>query len=422
MKKVISIIVAFLLICLIYEFCVLLFVKRYDYDYTFTKNKQKYSINEKYSYSSGQHNYDITIKDKDNHKYMYLLNHNYHKEKEIIKDLLIFEKDNTKCIFPVFKDKVISNLVCNIDDKTYSYTSLNDQNNEFINEIKNKLINKKYKVPAFTNNEETKEINNLVTKVTYYKDFVPNYNVLVWGYKGVFSINKKEASVNDFLKEDIYDTKYIKASNKNMYVMDVEGEESSFDKIYAINTSDGKTSIIDVIDKNISSNSYFNGIYNNIVYFTDCNGNHQYKFTEGKDNVEKIDSQGLIKYYDGKNLVNESVDDVANNNIVFNNNIINEQITKLYNTSEIKKNNNHYYFKTSDGNFYLVLNNDYKNPILLFNRASMNEWIVENDTVFGIIGNTLYAYNYDYGFKPLIKYDEFNYHTSNMYGITYIGD
>ena len=421
MKRVVSIIVAFLLICLIYEFGVLLFVKHYDYEYTYTKGKKQYNVNEKYNYIDGKHIYDINIKEGKNN-YFYVINHNYRKEKEIIEDLLVFNKDKMECIFPIFKDKVVSNVVCGEDGKMFSYNYLREQGNEFVKEIEDKLVKKGYNVSAFKTNEEIKEANNLATKLSYYSDFVPNYNILIWGYKGVFSINKKGIEVNDFLKSDIYDTKYLTVGKKNMYIIDVEGDMSNFDKIYALNLEDGKSSIIDVIEMNISSNSYFNGVYNNTVYFTDCNGNNQYKFNENKDNVEKTSSQGLVKYYNGKELVNESVDDVTNNNVVFNKNIINEKITKLYNTSEIKNSNNHYYFKTSDGNLYLTTNNNYKKPILLFNKQNIKEWTVIDDTVFCIIGNTLYAYNYDYGFKPLIKYDEFNYHTSNMYGITYIGD
>ena len=66
--------------------------------------------------------------------------------------------------------------------------------------------------------------------------------------------------------------------------------------------------------------------------------------------------------------------------------------------------------------------NKYDKAVLLFNSPSMNEWVVVNDTIFGIIGDTLYAYNYNYGFKPLIKYDEFNYHTDSMFGVIEIGD
>ena len=137
-------------------------------------------------------------------------------------------------------------------------------------------------------------------------------------------------------------------SNKKMYIMNIESGMSSFDTIYAIDLKDGNKSTVDFGDKNISTNTYFNGIYKEEVYFTDCNGNHQYKFGEDKNTIEKIDSQGLIKYYDGKGLVNESVDDVSNNIIRFNNNVINEKITSLYNTSDIKKSNGHYYYKTND--------------------------------------------------------------------------
>lgn len=422
MKRVIPVIIAFFLICVVYEFGVLFFVKKYDYEYTYTKNKEKYKISEEYNYNDGLHSYNIKIKDKNNTNYIYLINHNYHKEKEIIEDLLVYKKDNMKCIFPIFKDKVTSNIVCNNDNKVESYVSLNEKGNSFIQEVRSDLIKKGYTVPAFKYKDGIKNISNLSTKLTYYDDFISKYNILVWGYKGVFVINKNKSKVNDFLKEDIYDTRYLTIGKKNIYVIKTEDKMSNVDYIYSINLKDGNTSMLDVNDKNISSNSYFNGVYNNTVYLTDCNGNHQYKFTENKDDIEKIDLQGMIKYYDGKNLVNESVDDVTNNYIRFNKNVINEKITKLYNTSEIKSSNGHYYFKTSDGNFYMSLKDNYKNPVLLFNRSNMNEWIVTNDTIFGIIGDTLYAYNYEYGFKPLIKYNEFNYHTDNMFGVIYLGE
>ena len=422
MKRVIGIVVLFLVICLIYEFGVLLFVKHYDYEYIFTKGKKEYNISEKYNYIDGKHIYDISIKDKNNNEYIYIINHNYHKEKEILEDLLVFNKDKATCIFPIFKDKITSNIVCNVDGNMKSYTALVNENNSFVYELQEKIIKKGYKVPAFTVKDSTKEKSNIVTKIKYYTDFIPNYNILVWGYKGVFSVNKNDVTVNDFLKSDIYDTKYLTVGKKNMYLIDSESGMQSFDKIYAMDLKNGKTSIVDVIEENISSNSYFNGVYDNTVYFTDCNGNHQYKFNEGSSTVEKIDSKGYLKYYNGRGIVNEAVDDIANSNVRFNKNIINDEITKIYNTADIKKSNNHYYFRTNDGKFYLALDNNYKKTVLLFSNPSMKEWIVVNDTIFGIIGNTLYVYNYDYGLKPLIIYDEFNYHTDNMFGVIEIGD
>lgn len=422
MKKVISIVIIFFMICLIYEFGVLLFVKHYKYEYVFTNNKKQYKIEEEYNYRDGNHTYDIKISDNKGNEYLYFITHNYHKEKEVLQDLIVFNKDKKHCIFPIFKDNVVSNIMCNDNKNKMSYIALTESDNEFANQIKNMLIEKKYNVPAFNYNEETKELTSLTTKLSYYKDFIPKYNILVWNYKGVFFVNKKESNVNDFLKTDVYDTKYITTSNNYMYVMDIENTMSSFDKIYAIDLKDGKSSIIDVMDKNISTNSYFNGVYNNSVYFTDCNGNKQYTFKEGKNTVSKIELQGMIKYYDGKNLVNESVDDISNNYVYFNKNVINDKITRLYGTSDIKLSNNHYYYKTENGKFYLTQKNNYKKPVLLFTKPEMDEWMVVNDTIFGIIGNTLYAYNSNYGFKPLIKYDEFNYHKNNMYGIRYIGD
>ena len=203
MKKVISIVIAFLIICLIYEFSILLFVKHYEYDYIYTKNKKEYKINEKYNYSDGRHIYGINIKDKDNNKYIYSIVHNFHKEKEIIKDLLVFNKDNMTCIFPIFKDDITSNVVCNVDHKQFSYTYLNEQNNTFMSEIKNQLTKNGYSIPTISTSGKHKQISNLATKLTYYTDFIPNYNILVWGYRGVFLINKDRAKVNDFLTSDV---------------------------------------------------------------------------------------------------------------------------------------------------------------------------------------------------------------------------
>ena len=422
MKRVITIVIAFFLICLLYEFSVLLFVKNYKYEYVFTNDKKQYNIEEKYNYRNGEHTYDIKISDNKGNEYLYFITHNYHKEKIILEDLIVFNKDQKHCVFPIFKDNVVSNVMCTDNKNKISYLALTEQDNEFATQIKNTLKERKYDIPAFNSSDEIKEISSLTTKLSYYKDFIPKYNILVWDYKGVFSINKNKTKVNDFLKMDIYDTKYITIGKKYMYVMDAENNTSSFDKIYAINLKDGKTSIVDVMDKNISTNSYFNGVYNNSVYFTDCNGNKQYTFKEGKDEVSKIELDGLIKYYDGKSLINESVDDIANNYVLFNKNVINDKITSLYSTSDIKISNNHYYYKTGDGKFYLVEKNNYKKPLLLFTKPELNNWLVVNDTIFGIIGNTLYAYNYNYGFKPLIKYDEFNYHTDDMFGIIYTGE
>jgi len=201
-----------------------------------------------------------------------------------------------------------------------------------------------------------------------------------------------------------------------MYIMNAEEIEPSFDKIYIVNLNDGKQKSIDVLDSSVSTNSYFNGVYQDDIYFIDSNSNTQYKINSKEQKLKVTSKQNKVKYYDGKKLIDKEVSSISNSNIIFYSNAVNEKITKEYNTTDIRKSNDHYYFKTNNGNIYMCLNKKYNNPILLFNNLDFKEWSVVDDTIFGIVGNTLYAYNPTYGLKPIIIYNEFYYHTKNMYG------
>ena len=417
MKRIIAVIVTLFLLCLIYEFGVLLFLKHYEYKYMVTKDKTDYEIIETYNYNNKNHLYDIKITDKKN-TFTYLVNHNFNKEKSIIKDLVIYDKNNTKCILPIFKDNIVGDIKCSLNDKIITYNYLEQINNSYKEELKEYIINKGYKLPIFDNKERTtKKLTSSSTSLSYYTDFIPNYNVLVWNYKGVFSINKEKEYINEFLKFDVYDSKYIEYTNKNMYIMNINTNNSNFDQIYAVDIKDGKQTIIDVLEESISTNSYFNGAYNDNVYFFDINNNKQYMINSKNTKVEITSKENKIKYYDGNKMTYKKIESpLANNNIIFNEEQ-NKEITKLYNTSDIRKSNNHYYFRTSDGNIYMCLENDYKNPTLLFQKTEFKDWKVCDDTIFGISGNDLYAYNYSYGLKPIVNYSEFTYNTSKMYGV-----
>ncbi|MBR4618550.1 MAG: hypothetical protein IKO49_04515 [Bacilli bacterium] len=417
MKRVMAIIIVLFLFCIVYEFGVLLFIKKYDYSYTFTKDNKKYKIEEIYNYSNKEHLYTIKVNvDKDT--FIYLVNHNFRKEKEIIEDLLVYKENNLNCIFPIFKDNVLSNIQCSDNNhKLYSYDYLLQQNDERVLKIKNEIEKNGYSIHSWKEtNNETKDLNAIGTTLSYYTDFIPNYNVVVWNYKGVFSINKKETKVNQFLNFDVYDSKYLTLTNSNMYIMNAEEIEPSFDKIYIVNLNDGKQKSIDVLDSSVSTNSYFNGVYQDDIYFIDSNSNTQYKINSKEQKLKVTSKQNKVKYYDGKKLIDKEVSSISNSNIIFYSNAVNEKITKEYNTTDIRKSNNHYYFKTNNGNIYMCLNKKYNNPILLFNNLDFKEWSVVDDTIFGIVGNTLYAYNPKYGLKPIIIYNEFYYHTKNMYG------
>ena len=164
-------------------------------------------------------------------------------------------------------------------------------------------------------------------------------------------------------------------------------------------------------------NSQYNNSYKNNIYMLDCNTNTQYKIDDTLEKVSVVSKDNKIKYFDGARLKDKKVDSINNTKIKFYKNETNFDIKNKYKTDDIRKSNDNYYFKSGD-NIYLVFKDDYSNPLLLFSLAGLKDWTVSADSVFGIVGDTMYAYNSEFGLKDIIKYNEFNYHQKNMYGVS----
>ena len=95
--------------------------------------------------------------------------------------------------------------------------------------------------------------------------------------------------------------------------------------------------------------------------------------------------------------------------------VLNKKITKLYDTTDIKRNRDEFYFKTKDGKIYQVIQKDYKHPILLFQQDAIKEWQAHDDGVSFIVDDTLYFYSSFYGLKPVLVNPEFKYNSKNIY-------
>lgn len=417
MKKVGQLVTILLLLCVIYQLAVMFFLKEYHYKYTYTVNNEEYKIDEKYKLQNGEHTYNISISDKKKRNYNFLINSNFHKDKEILEDLLVYEKDDLKCVFPVFKNNVYTNVVCNIDKKMVSYDYLKQIGDTRVNVFIERLKKKGYSLSSWTNKTSYKIVTGNNTKISFNQNFISGYNIVVWKYNGVFSINSKKQYENNFLSNDIYDENHYLFSNKNLYVMNIEDNATSFNRLYVVNFKDGKKKVIDMLDITPSTNTYFNGGYKNNIYMLDCNTNTQYKIDDTLEKVSVVSKDNKIKYFDGARLKDKKVDSINNTKIKFYKNDTNFDIKNKYKTDDIRKSNDNYYFKSGD-NIYLVFKDDYSNPLLLFSLAGLKDWTVSADSVFGIVGDTMYAYNSEFGLKDIIKYNEFNYHQENMYGVS----
>ena len=421
MKKVIEYLVGLTLLFFAFQFVVNLFVKEYTYIYTIRKDNKNYQITEKYKYKNKSNFYTFEIKDEDNTTYNYFFSYNYNKQKGIIKDIELYNKDNLRCAFPIFKKERYSTIVCNDNENTYSYAYLKQQNDKRVEEFENLLKKKGYKTSLWEISSETKTIDGNKTTLSYYNKFTDYYGTLVWKYNGVYFINSKDAGVQEVLGDtDLYDTeKHTIAINENYIIMSIDPDYTEFNRLYIINAKDGSKDFIDM-DYQPSTSTYFNGIYKSEAYFTDPLSKTQYKVNPTKKKVEIVAEKGENgKYFNGEKLQSKSIDELSNTNVYFEKKIVSKKIEQQYNTTDIRKSNGRYYFKTSDGNIHLKLSEKALYDIILFNMKDFREWTVIDDTILGISGDTLYAYNDEVGLKPLVKYSEFNYHDKNMYAIIF---
>lgn len=404
-----------------FQFVVNLFVKEYTYIYTIRKDNKNYQITEKYNHKNKSNFYTFEVKDQDNTIYNYFFSYNYNKQKGIIKDIEVYNKDNLRCIFPIFKKDRYSTIVCNDNTNTYGYAYLKQIGDKRVEEFENILKQKGYKTSLWDINSEEKTIDGYKTKISYYKKFTDDYGTLIWKYNGVYFINKKNDGVQEVLGDiDLYDTQnHTIAIKENYIIMNIEPTYNEFNRLYVVNAIDGSKDFID-LDNSISSSSYFNGIYKDEAYFTDPINRIQYKVNPQKKKIEIVAQQTQKgKFFDGKKLISKSLDELSKTNLYFEKNIISTKIENDYKTKDIRKSNGRYYFKTNDGNIHLKLDEKSSYDIILFNLQDFREWTVINDTIFGISGDTLYGYNDQVGLKPLVKYSEFNYHDKNMYAVIF---
>src|SRR5699024_7198352 len=116
-------------------------------------------------------------------------------------------------------------------------------------------------------------------------------------------------------------------------------------QIILYNLQDGGKTLVDV---DLSQDSYFNGTVNGKVYITDPKLKVQYVLDPSKKKIQEVSEP--------KEVVNSKLKsanaDFFDTFYVDTQNVTNKKITSLYDTTDIKKNKDDFYFKTSDGGLY----------------------------------------------------------------------
>lgn len=406
MKKYIKISIIIIIILIIVELVINAFTNKKSSTYNIFDSNKRYKIEQNYKKIANNNIFSFTVKlKKDTYNFSY--NKNFSKKTQIIKNIKYYKKNNLECILPKYSDNSISDLYCLLDKKQVSYSYLEQTNNkdlkDIVKQIKNKKLNKLH------------SDNSLLVKyknISYYKNNIDkNITYSIWYYKGLYSINNDNGKYQKILKKDKYENTLSMLVDKYYIVFNTDNMNHKlfYKELFIYDIEDNKLSTIK-LNKELSIDTYINGVYDNKLYITDVDALVQYSINPKNKKVEEIGSLDNGFYtVNNNNLVPGKL-----KNNIFSTTITNNNIGKLYKTNSIYKSLNSYYFISDDG-FYQIINNDYKNPIKLFNFPSIKEVKIKDGYISFIVDDTIYLYSDGVGLRPVIKDSELKYNYKNIY-------
>lgn len=409
MKKVLPILVLLAFAAFCYQLIVTFFITEHKINYSLIANDQKhYTISEKYKKDGSIHHYSFLITTQNKKKtYAVSIEEDFNKQERVITDVKHYKKNNLECIFPIYKRNRTYDVSCLLDGKQVSSAYLLEQKNEDYSFIARKFAEEGYEEIYYTTNTPATSEENLL--VSY--DYIPeNYTFAIWNYRGIYILSSEGIENKTFLNDDYYENKLSMGVGKYYVTVNTDDEEEKLNyyQLIVYNLVDGGKTVVDV---DISQDSYFNGVSDNMLYITDPKEEKQYVLDPSKKEFKELKKPREIS----NSKLKKASNDFFSSPKVDSLRVSNKKIKKLYDTEDIRKNGDDYYFKTEDGKIYRVIQEDYQHPIMICQFDNIKEWQVHDGGVSFIVGDTLYLYTDIYGLKPVLKNSEFQYNSKNIY-------
>lgn len=402
MKKIFNFVIVLGILLLIFQFGVTFFKKEHKLDYYISINSKDATVHEEYSKTKDNDYYFFKVK-YDDKEFVFDIDNIFNKQKKVINDIKVYEKDELTCISPSYIKEFKSDIICDVNGEQRSYASIKDKYNldEFINTLykfdKNKYV--------------SSSKSSVISMMDVYKEnFEDNENVIVYTYKRLVKLNRPSSSRIAFSNYDVYHNdlgtligkyymlpKYEKKPEYSAFLI-INMEDESIDNLY--------------FDENISTNLYVNGVVDNKLYIFDKSNLVQYEINPFKKSYRIVgDKNTNGQYYDGEEWSTKNIYEFSNTEIKF---------AKKYsikdNYVEAFESDKYYYYRNSNNDFYKVYKKDLTKRIFLFHNANAKEIQVVNDNIYYIDGTSLYRYN-NTGTKIILSSKEFQYNYNNIYSV-----
>ena len=407
MKNVVLKLIVFICLIFLIRWLFVCFKGNHNINYILTTKNNSYKINEKFEKDSN--NYYFEVKDRNNNKYLFSTNNKYSKSRKVISDIRLYKKDNLSCILPIYS-KNKGDLACVYKKKQVSYSYLKEADNKEINDI-NKLIKKDgyLSIDKYNYSEVKEKMDNYY----FYKNNIPTDTIFtMWFYRGFYVISSDDIVRMEYFDKDKYENNLSLLIDSKYVFVNTDNGLLDYDEVNIYDVISGKKKTINLEDS-ISNSSYFNGVCNGLLYVTDVNKKIQYSIDISKGSSSVVGNRETGFVGDCSKLEEKtSTSSFFKDKVYFDEVKINSKFKKL-DAREVKMDGDIYYYIDSDNNVYMLYNNHFDYPILLFSLESISDWKVDNGGIIAVSGDTLYYYD-NMGLRKILINSELNYNSKNI--------
>lgn len=357
-------------------------------------------------------NYYIEI-EVNNNVFAYQLYDEFDSKHKIVEDVKYFKDENYACVYPIFYGNYQADIKCLKDSIYYSYTNLAGQD-ELLDEFANSL--KKYNFNNYKDNSQKKIVKNNIK--IYIDNVVLNHNISITSLKGIYILNKDIKNINIFTYDNY--SRPLSVYANDYYITADYNEKHQFRNFYLIDLKNSKKTTIKS-DKQISFNSYFQGVVDNQVYLYDIDNEKQYKINLQKKQIIEVENKNKkVRYYKDNNWSDISIVK-ANNHLYFSNYITLEKYKDYdYVYKYGNKLSGYYYLYKYANNHYEIYRANIQNMDCieyLFTTNEISSLRFISDYVYFKNNNSIYYYHQTTGIRKVVEFDELQFNDSLKYNI-----
>ncbi len=337
-------------------------------DYEISYHVKDYEIIENYHKEDNLYTFLIQ---KDGQQYFALQMNAHFMAKKIIYDITEYQTEDETCLV-LSSNKVRFAPLCRVQNEQVAISLVSEEMQEMLPD---------------SQNLESEEVSE-----TSFGIEVSNYlhrSFYIWNYHGFYRLSKGVAEEISLFQKDIYAPNLIVQVGSLLFIPDYEADYY-FEKAYILDMNTGK-----VENWQLSEPVYFDsvvlGVYDNKIYLVDRHEKKEWTFDLSRKKMEQIGSEsrgGMT--YQGE-FITTSMNKLMYQDMTF------TDVTPVT-------------YTINNGLFYQY--NDYR--IRLSTEAPTSIVSYDEDWVFYLKNDSLYAYSLYYGEIFLMKYFEWNFNASNV--------